>query len=168
LGEKTQCLQGGKQHQHQAMAQDDCILLRDRGLFPGTARRKKMNAWPDAARPGEPADTARAWHWLARLDDGGQAPMPMGWNAAARQWFAWDGTALAPAEAARRFRYLGPALTPIEVAAEAAQAEPAETTPPIPADMVLRRDAIRNHLLIFVGSVVATLFVAEKIVQWRG
>ena len=49
-----------------------------------------------------------------------------------------------------------------------AQAEPAETTPSIPADMVLRRDAIRNHLLIFVGSVVATLFVAEKIVQWRG
>ena len=127
-----------------------------------------MNAWPDAARPGEPADTARAWHWLARLDDGGQAPMPMGWNAAARQWFAWDGTALAPAEAARRFRYLGPALTPIEVAAEAAQAEPAETTPPIPADMVLRRDAIRNHLLIFVGSVVATLFLAETIVHWRG
>ncbi len=23
-----------------------------------------MNAWPNAARPGEPADTARPWHWL--------------------------------------------------------------------------------------------------------
>jgi hypothetical protein len=34
--------------------------------------------------------------------------------------------------------------------------------------MVPRRDAIRNHLLIFVGSVVATLFLAEKIVNWRG
>jgi hypothetical protein len=127
-----------------------------------------MNAWPDATRPGEPADTARAWHWLARLDDGGQAPLPMGWNAAARQWFAWDGSALAPAEATRRFRYLGPALTPAEIAAEAAPAEPAETMPTIPAEMIPRRDAIRNHLLIFVGSVVATLFMAEKIVQWRG
>ena len=34
-----------------------------------------------------------------------------------------------------------------------------------PADMVPRRDAIRNHVLIFVGSVVAMLFLAEKIVR---
>jgi hypothetical protein len=34
--------------------------------------------------------------------------------------------------------------------------------------MVPRRDAIRNHLLIFAGSVVATLFLAEKVVHWRG
>ena len=94
--------------------------------------------------------------------------MPLGWNAAARQWLSWDGSALAPAEAARRFRYLGPALTPAEVAAEAASAEPAETLPVTPLEMVPRRDAIRNHLLIFVGSVVATLFLAEKIVHWRG
>ena len=127
-----------------------------------------MTAWPNAARPGEPADTARPWHWLARLDDGGQAPVPMGWNAAARQWLSWDGSALAPSEAARRFLYLGPALTPVEVAAEAVQADPIETTPPPPTDMVPRREAIRNHLLIFVGSVVATLFMAEKIVHWRG
>ncbi|MBM3589469.1 MAG: hypothetical protein FJX33_17135 [Alphaproteobacteria bacterium] len=126
-----------------------------------------MNAWPDATRPGEPADSARAWHWLARLDDGGQAPIPMGWNAPARQWFAWDGSALAPVEAAHRFRYLGPALTPAEIAAGSALAELAETASAIPADMISRRDAIRNHLLIFVGSVVATLFVAEKIVQRR-
>jgi hypothetical protein len=105
---------------------------------------------------------------LARLDDGGLAPLPMGWNAAARQWLSWDGSALAPEEAARRFRYLGPALTPAEVAAEAVPAAPIETLPVAPADMVPRRDAIRNHLLIFVGSVVATLFLAEKIVQWRG
>lgn len=124
-----------------------------------------MTAWPNAARPGEPADTARPWHWLARLDDGGQAALPLGWNAAARQWLSWDGSALAPEEAARRFRYLGPALTPAEIEA---QAEPAATAPPQPVDMVPRRDAIRNHLLIFVGSVVATLFLAEKIVHWRG
>ena len=127
-----------------------------------------MNAWPDAARPGEPADTARPWHWLARLDDGGQAPVPLGWNPAVRQWLSWDGSALAPAEAARRFRYLGPALTPAEVAAEAAQTEAMPSMPPMPVDMVRKRDAIRNHVLIFIGSVVATLFVAEKIVQWRG
>ncbi len=127
-----------------------------------------MTAWPNAARPGEPADAARPWHWLERLDDGGQAPLPMGWNAAARQWLSWDGSALAPEEAARRFRYLGPALTPAEVAAEAVPAAPIETLPVAPTDVVPRRDAIRNHLLIFVGSVVATLFLAEKIVQWRG
>jgi hypothetical protein len=105
---------------------------------------------------------------LARLDDGGQTPVPLGWNSAARQWLSWDGSALAPAEAARRFRYLGPALTPEEVAAEAAKAEIGEVTPQAPADMVPRRDAIRNHLLIFAGSVVATLFLAEKVVHWRG
>lgn len=127
-----------------------------------------MTAWPNTARPGEPADTARPWHWLARLDDGGQAPVPLGWNSAARQWLSWDGSALAPAEAARRFRYLGPALTPEEVAAETKPVEVLEATPTPPADMVLRRDAIRNHLLIFAGSVVATLFLAEKVVHWRG
>jgi hypothetical protein len=37
--------------------------------------------------------------------------------------------------------------------------------PAHPADMVPRRDAIRNHVLIFAGSVVATLFLAEKIVR---
>jgi hypothetical protein len=127
-----------------------------------------MIAWPNTARPGEPADTARPWHWLARLDDGGQAPVPLGWNSAARQWLCWDGTALAPEEAARRFRYLGPALTPAEVAAETRPVEIQEATPALPYDMVPRRDAVRNHLLIFVGSVVATLFFAEKIVHWRG
>jgi hypothetical protein len=91
--------------------------------------------------------------------------MPLGWNPAARQWLSWDGSALAPEEAARRFRYLGPALTPAEVAVEAAQAEAMPTMPAIPVDMVPKRDAIRNHLLIFVGSVVATLFLAEKIVR---
>ena len=127
-----------------------------------------MTAWPNTARPGEPADTARPWHWLARLDDGGQAPVPLGWNPAARQWLSWDGTALAPEEAARRFRYLGPALTPAEVAAEAVPSEAVEAPPSAPADMVPRRDAIRNHVLIFLGSVVMTLFLAEKIVNWRG
>jgi len=127
-----------------------------------------MNAWPNTARPGEPADTARPWHWLARLDDGGQAPVPLGWNSAARQWLSWDGTALAPQEAARRFRYLGPAMTPAEVAAETKPVETLEAAPTLPPNMVPRRDAVRNHLLIFVGSVVATLFLAEKIVHWRG
>ncbi|MFN7305481.1 MAG: hypothetical protein ACK5TQ_02735, partial [Acetobacteraceae bacterium] len=80
---------------------------------------------------------------------------------------SWDGSALAPAEAARRFRYLGPALTPAEVAAETAEAE-AAALPAQPGDMVPKRVAIRNHLLLFVVSVVATLVLAEKIVQWRG
>ena len=127
-----------------------------------------MNAWPNAARPGEPADTARPWHWLARLDDGGQAALPLGWNSAARQWLSWDGSALSPEEAARRFRYLGPALTPAEITAEATQVDIFEPIQAAPPDMVPRRDAIRNHLLIFVGSVVAMLFLAEKIVHWRG
>ena len=124
-----------------------------------------MAAWPNTARPGEPADTARPWHWVARLDDGGQAPVPLGWNAAARQWLSWDGSALAPEEAARRFRYLGPAVPPAEGVEEAAAAETFSPVSAHPADMVPRRDAIRNHLLIFVGSVVATLFLAEKIIR---
>ena len=124
-----------------------------------------MTTWPNTARPGEPADTARPWHWLARLDDGGQAPVPLGWNPAARQWLSWDGTALAPEEAARRFRYLGPALPPAEGVVEAAATEKFSPVSAHPADMVPRRDAIRNHLLIFAGSVVATLFLAEKIVR---
>jgi hypothetical protein len=102
---------------------------------------------------------------LARLDDGGQAPIPLGWNSAARQWLSWDGSALAPEEAARRFRYLGPALPPAEGVVEVASAERFAPVSAHPADMILRRDAIRNHLLIFVGSVVATLFLAEKIVR---
>ena len=127
-----------------------------------------MTAWPNTARPGEPADTARPWHWLARLDDGGQAPVPLGWNSAARQWLSWDGSALAPEEAARRFRYLCPALPPAEGAVEAAATEKFTPVPAHPADMVPRRDAIRNHVLIFAGSVVATLFLAEKIVRRCG
>ena len=137
-------------------------------MISRVSKGETMTVWPDAARPGEPADPTRPWHWLARLDDGGQAPVPLGWNPAARQWLSWDGSALAPAEAARRFRYLGPALTPAEVAAEAASAAATEAPPPPPLDMIPKRDAIRNHLLIFVGSVVATLFLAEKIVHWRG
>jgi hypothetical protein len=94
--------------------------------------------------------------------------LPLGWNSAARQWLSWDGSALSPEEAARRFRYLGPALTPAEITAEATQADIIEPIQAAPLDMVPRRDAIRNHLLIFVGSVVAMLFLAEKIVHWRG
>ena len=124
-----------------------------------------MTAWPNTARPGEPADTARPWHWLARLDDGGQAPVPLGWNPAARQWLSWDGSALTPEEAARRFRYLGAALPPAEGVVEAAATEKFTPVSAHRADMVRRRDAIRNHLLIFAGSVVATLFLAEKIVR---
>ena len=102
---------------------------------------------------------------MVAMDDGGQAPVPLGWNPAARQWLSWDGTALAPDEAARRFRYLGPALPPAEGVVEAAAAEKFTPVSAHPADMVPRRDAIRNHLLIFAGSVVATLFLAEKIVR---
>ena len=138
-------------------------------MISQTVRGNAMTAWPDATRLGEPADASRPWHWLARLDDGGQAPLPLGWNAAARQWLSWDGSALSPAEAARRFQYLGPALTPAEVAAavpEPATMEPA--APPMPLDMVPRRAAMRNHILIFLGTLVSVIFLAEKIVQWRG
>jgi hypothetical protein len=60
---------------------------------------------------------------------------------------------------------LGPALPPAEGAVEVAAAERFAPVSAHPADMVPRRDAIRNHLLIFAGSVVATLFLAEKIVR---
>ena len=66
---------------------------------------------------------------------------------------------------ARRFRYLCPALPPAEGVVEAAATEKFTPVPAHPADMVPRRDAIRNHVLIFAGSVVATLFLAEKIVR---
>jgi hypothetical protein len=44
--------------------------------------------------------------------------------------------------------------------------EPA--APPMPLDMVPRRAAMRNHILIFLGTLVSVIFLAEKIVQWRG
>jgi hypothetical protein len=147
-------------------------------------------AWPDPARPGEPADASRPWHWVARTEDSNRAPLPIGWNGALQNWMVWDGSAVTAPEAARRFTYLGPCLTPAEaeealakaraatVAATVAAtpAEPEEprglaalaasAIPPPPPAMVFRKDAIRNHILIFAGTLFGTLFLAEKIVRW--
>jgi hypothetical protein len=144
-------------------------------------------AWPNPAHPGEPIDPNRPWHWVARVEDGGMAPLPIGWNAALRHWVVWDGSTVAPEEAARRYRYLGPCLTPAEAEAALAAAkasalpagpppppeEPrglaalaAAAVPPPPPAMIYRKDAVRMHVLIFAGTLAATLFLAEKIVRW--
>jgi hypothetical protein len=141
-------------------------------------------AWPNTAHPGEPADS-RPWHWVARVEDAGRTALPIGWNGALRQWMVWDGSTVGPEEAARRFTYLGPCLTPAETEAalEAAKAaaqggaparEPrgldalvASATPPPPPAMVYRKDAIRNHLLIFAGTLAGAIFLAEKILGVR-
>jgi hypothetical protein len=136
-------------------------------------------SWPIAERPGEPADTNRPWHWVARADDGGRHPLPLGWNPHLRNWAQWDGTSLAPAEAAQRFAYLGPCMTPAEAEAKLAAAvaaiapapvaEPrglaalaANSVPDPPPTLVFRKDAIRNHLLIFAGTLFGTLFLIDK------
>lgn len=143
-------------------------------------------AWPIPQRPGEPEDANRPWHWVARAEDAGQAPLPIGWNGALRHWMVWDGSSVTAEEAARRFTYLGPCLTPAEADAALARAraaavppppaEPQEprglaalaasAEPPPPPAMIYRKDAVRMHLLIFAGTLVATLFLAEKVVRW--
>jgi len=128
-------------------------------------------SWPDPARPGEPAEMQRPWHWAARQDDG--AALPIAWNPHLRQWTEWGGATLSIAEAARRFRYLGPALTPEETAARVTEAADggaprglaglaASAVPEPPPAMVYRAAAIRNHLLIFAGTLFGTLFIVEK------
>lgn len=144
-------------------------------------------AWPDPKRPGEPADPSRPWHWVARTEDRSRAPLPIGWNGALRQWMVWDGSAVTAEEAVRRFTYLGPCLTPAETeqalaaalaaAVPAAPAKPQEprglaalaasAVPPPPPAMVFRKDAVRNHLLIFAGTLFGTLFIAEWILGVR-
>jgi hypothetical protein len=136
-------------------------------------------SWPHAERPGEPADTNRPWHWVARKEDGGQHPLPLGWNPHLRNWVLWDGTSLAPAEAAQRFGYLGACMTPAEtdakVSAAVAAVAPApavelrglaalgaSSVPDPPPELVRRKDAIRNHLLIFAGTLFGTLFLIDK------
>jgi hypothetical protein len=42
----------------------------------------------------------------------------------------------------------------------------ASADPPPPLEMVYKKDAVRMHLLIFAGTLVATLFLAEKVVRW--
>ncbi len=135
--------------------------------------------WPDAARPGRPADPDRPWHWLAEAEGG--PPRPAGWNAHLGNWVLWDRSTVEPDEAARRFAYVGPALTPAEAETALAKAR-ASAVPPPPAEpevprglaalaassvpdpppaMVYRKDAVRNHILIFVGTLVATIFLIE-------
>ena len=99
-------------------------------------------------------------------------------EAAGRWWEWWVGRAreLVVREAAgsdgsgrfvvERFpAYVEAVLARAAAVVEAAAAEKLAPVSAHPADMVPRRDAIRNHLLIFAGSVVATLFLAEKIVR---
>jgi len=133
-------------------------------------------AWPNPERPGEPIDP-RPWHWAARIEDISSTPLPIGWNGALGQWMVWDGSTVSPADAARRFNYLGPCLTPDETGAAIAKAraavqEPrglaalaASAVPPPPPAMMFRKDAIRNYLLIFAGTVTIILFLAEWIVS---
>lgn len=125
-------------------------------------------SWPDPARPGEPADSQRPWHWVARHDDG--AALPIAWNPHLRQWTEWSGGAITAAEAAGRFRYLGPALTPEETESRIADGGAprglaglaASAVPEPPPAMVYRAAAIRNHVLIFAGTLFGTLFIVEK------
>lgn len=146
-------------------------------------------SWPDPARPGEPPDQARPWHWVTRAEDRGMHPLPIGWNPHLRHWVIWDGTTLSPAEAGQRFAYLGPCLTPAEtqaaVADAVAEATPAEPPPEKPPEqprglaalaasalpdpppaMIYKKDAIRLHVLIFLGTLFGTLFIADKVVHW--
>jgi hypothetical protein len=145
-------------------------------------RRADPMSWPQAERPGEPADTNRPWHWVSRAEDAGQHPLPLGWNQNLRNWVTWDGTNLGPAEAAKRFTYLGPCLTPPETSTLVADAVAQVVPPPVaapeeprglaalaasalpdpPPAMVYRKDAIRNHLLIFAGTLFGTLFLIDK------
>jgi hypothetical protein len=136
-------------------------------------------SWPEPQRPGEPAESSRAWHWVSRAEDHGQHAQPVSWNPALRRWTLWDGAALTPPEAAERLRYHGPALTPGEMETRVAEAiaaavppEPEEprglaalaasALPPPPPAMVYRKHAIRNHLLIFAGTLFGTLFLIEQ------
>jgi hypothetical protein len=137
-------------------------------------------SWPEAQRPGEPSDHGRPWHWVSRAEDAGQHAQPVSWNPALRRWTLWDGGSLTAAEAAERLRYHGPALTPDETRAHVARAvaaaappEPeiprglaalaAAALPEPPPAMVYRKHAIRNHILIFAGTLFGTLFVVEKL-----
>lgn len=139
-------------------------------------------SWPDPQRPGEPADPSRPWHWVHRAEERHGHPLPIGWNTHLRHWVLWDGATMGPEEAGRRFAYLGPCLTPAETeariadaVAEAAPAAPppeaeprglaalaASAQPEPPPAMVYRKDAIRNHLLIFAGTLFGTLFLIDK------
>jgi hypothetical protein len=141
-------------------------------------------SWPDS-RPGEPADPNRPWHWVTRSGEAAGHPLPIGWNTHLRHWVLWDGSTIGTEDAARRFAYVGPCLTPAEtqaalaeaVAAATPAAPPPEETPrglaalaasavpdPPPA-MVYRKDAVRMHLMIFAGTLIATVFLAEKFVR---
>ncbi len=126
-------------------------------------------AWPDTTRPGEPAETARPWHWVSRHGDAGP-PQPVSWNPALRRWTLWDGVTLTPQQAQGALRYHGPALTPEETKAVEAEAGPprglaglaASALPEPPPRMVYRAAAVRNHLLIFAGTLFGTLFIIDK------
>jgi hypothetical protein len=76
----------------------------------------------------------------------------------------WDGATIGPEEAGRRFAYLHPCLTPAETEARIAESEAAAAPrePEEPPAMVYRRDAVRNRLLIFAGTLFGTIFVIEK------
>lgn len=68
--------------------------------------------WPDAARPGVPANPERdGWHWLQFNDD---RPIPLAWIAEIDAWAS--GAAYTPEGVVELgWRYRGPCLTPAEV-----------------------------------------------------
>lgn len=117
---------------------------------------------------------------------GGSGPRPaadrLERRAAAVDGLGWQcgdgGGSVAPL-----LTYLGPCLTPAETEQALAAAVPAvppereeprglaalaaSATPPPPPAMVFRKDAVRNHLLIFAGTLFGTLFLAEWILGAR-
>jgi hypothetical protein len=83
------------------------------------------NGWPDASKPGYPANPERdGWHWV-QWPRGGDLTCQW-WRvtlSGARGWAEWGN-----GHVAAQYRYLGPCHTPAEVAAlaEAARREERE------------------------------------------
>lgn len=87
------------------------------------------DGWPDADRPGVPADPERdGWHWIIGWN---RTPFVAQWVADTEQFvgggiYEWrDGEDVAQGVVAQGWTYGGPCLTPAEVAArvEAARRE---------------------------------------------
>jgi hypothetical protein len=75
---------------------------------------QKPGGWPDAARPGYPANPERdGWHWLRNRWG---ATVPALWLASDGMWRLNDANYSAK-NAGRNQEYLGPCHTPAEVAA---------------------------------------------------
>lgn len=77
--------------------------------------------WPDAARPGVPANPERdGWHWLSGVTE---RPAAFEWRSASGGWLFHRAqhNVMPPSDFAN-WLYHGPCLTPAEVAAREAAA----------------------------------------------